>query len=228
MSPDKKLKLITWDTQTGLEKCPVASTTTLNTDITIVPISEAACSDLIAEQASYDRGSNFETTGTEAEEGEVVGGADADAEIDDYLSHFSNIIHHYVIKNDKIQEFNYPINILNIETIEKILMDVFNQLPKQKMAVIALEVGYVLRHSVTEELRYFFGSWNTTLGGTRVTLNSSNLESLKKAVEYYGSLDLNSYLNNNGLPSPWQLQRVVNIRCIVQFFRPEAKKKQIS
>ncbi len=221
MSPNKKLKMITRDTQTGLEKRPVAMTTNPRAEV-----AEAACSDSLADQATLDRESSFETEGTE--EGEVVGGANADAEIDDYLSRFSNIIHHYVIKRDKIQEFNYPINILNIETIQKILMDVFNQLPKQKMAVIALEVGYVLRHSVTEELRYFFGSWNTTLGGTRVTLNSSNFESLKKAVEYYGSLDLNSYLNNNRVPSPWQLQRVVNIRCIVQFFRPEANTKQIS
>ncbi len=209
MSPNKKLKMITRDTQTGLKKRPVETTNPR------AEVAEAACSDFFAEQATtMNRESSFESTGTE-----VVGGAVAAAEIDEYLSRFSDLINHYVIKGDKIHEFNYPIDVLNIDIIQKILEDVFTQLPKRKMVVIALEVGYVLRHSVTEELRYFFGAWNTALGGYRVTLNSSNPGTLKKAVEYYGSLDLNSYLNNNRVSSPWQLERVVNIRCIVQFFQ---------
>ncbi len=218
-SPDKKIQLITRDTQTGLRNRPGATMTLANAE-------GAASSNFLKEQGRLNRASPIENEGTE-EEG-VVRGAGAADEIEDYLTGFSDVIHHYVKKGDRMQEFNYPINILNIETIEKILVDVYNQLPRNKETVIALEVGYVLRHSVTEELRYFFGSWNTALGGARVTLNPANSESLKKAVEYYSSLDLNSYLNNNGIDSPWQLVRPVNIRCIIQFFRPEAKKKQIS
>ncbi len=185
----------------------------------------AASSNFLKEQGRLNRASPVENEGTE--EG-VVGGAGATDEIEDYLTGFSDVTHHYIKKSDRMQEFNYPINVLNNETVKKILVDVFDQLPKNKVTVIALEVGYVLRHSVTEELRYFFGSWNTALGNTKVTLNPANSESLKKAVEYYSSLDLNSYLNNNGINSPWQLVRPVNVRCIIQFFRPEARKKQIN
>ncbi len=104
----------------------------------------------------------------------------------------------------------------------------FYQLPAKNECVISLEVGYLLRHSVTGELRYFFGSWNTALGDARVMLNRTNSESLKKAVEYYSSLNLNSYLNNNRVPSLWQLVHAVNVHCMVYFFRSEAKKRQIS
>ncbi len=133
----------------------------------------------ITEQERLSRASPIENEGTEeAEEEGVVGGAAN--EIEDYLSPFADVIEHYIIKRDRIQEFNYPINILNIETIEKVLRDVFAQLPGKKEVLISLEVGYLLWHSVTEELRYFFGSWNTALGGAKVTLNSSNSESVKK------------------------------------------------
>ncbi len=210
--------MVTREMQTGLRNRPVATITHVNAEGT-------ASSNFVEEQERLSQASPIENEGTE--EG-VVGGAGAADEIEDYLSRFSDVVHHYVIKRDRIHEFNYPIDVLNTETVEKILLDVYNQLPRNKVALIALEVGYMLRHSVTEQLRYFFGSWNTALGDARVSLNSSNLESLEKAVEYYSSLDLNSYLNNNGIDNPWQLVRPVNIRCIIQFYRLEAKKKQIS
>ncbi len=215
--------MVTRDMQTGLRNRPVPTmTTTANAEA-------ASSSNFLEEQCRLSGASPVENEGT-VEEG-VVGGATAvndDDEIEDYLSRFSDVVHHYVIKRDKIQEFNYPIDVLNIETIQKILEDVFDQLPVKNECVISLEVGYLLRHSVTRELRYFFGSWNTALGDARVTLNSSNSESVKKAVEYYSSLDLNSYLNNNRVPSLWQLVHAVNVRCMANLFRPESKRKRIS
>ncbi|MCP4652200.1 MAG: hypothetical protein GY858_02295 [Candidatus Omnitrophica bacterium] len=182
----------------------------------------AASSSFFEEQQRFRLASPIENEGIGN-----VGGA-ANDEIEDYLSQFSDVVHHYIIKRDKIYEFNYPIDVLNIKNIKKILADIFEQLPQKKQAVISLEVGYILSHSVTGELRYFFGSWNTTLGDVRVMLNPSDTESLKKAIEYYSSLDLNLYLNNNHIPSLWQLERVVNLHCIVQFFRPEVTQNQIS
>ncbi len=189
---------------------------------------DAASSNFLEEQERLSRASPIKNEGIEGEaEAEAVMGGAAD-EIEDYLSKFSDVIQHYVIKSDKIQEFNYPIFHLNIETIQKILNDVIEQLPPKKEVLISLEAGYLLHHSVTGELRYFFGSWNTILGGAKVTLNSSYMETVKKAVKYYSSLDLKSYLNNNWVPSPWQFVHAVNAHCIIQFFRPETKKKQIS
>ncbi len=115
----------------------------------------------------------------------------------------------------RIADYNFPINRLNFIVVKNLLDKVFRKIEGRRV-VVSLEVGYLLRHSFTDELRYFFASWNTLLGNRKFVLSASS-ESLDAVIAAFRNFDFQGYLLNNRMSSPWHLVRPTNLRCIVQF-----------
>ncbi len=150
---------------------------------------------------------------------EREGEARDSAEIENYLNNFKDIVGEYSQELTQIADFNFPINKLDFDVVKNVLEKVFAKI-RARRVVISLEVGYLLRHSFTGELRYFFASWNTLLGKRKFTLTASR-ESLNKVLIAFRNLDFQSYLLTNRMSSPWLLMRATNLRCIVQFLDVE-------
>ncbi|MCP4597142.1 hypothetical protein [Neptuniibacter sp.] len=150
-----------------------------------------------------------------------------DSEITGYLNSLNDVIGEYYFETARIADFNFPIAELDLETLETVLRQVFSKLQGRQI-VLSLEVGYLLKHSLTNELRYFFASWNTILGNRKFAITVNN-DSLNQLLAFFRNVDLQNYLTKHRMSSPWVLVRPTNLRCIAQFpFRsdPSAKERK--
>ncbi len=137
------------------------------------------------------------------------------AEIKNYLRNFEDVLGEYLQELPHIADYNFPIHRLDFEVVKNVLEKVFREI-QGKRVIVLLEVGYLLKHSFTGELRYFFASWNTLLGKRKFTLSASP-KSLDAVIAAFRNFDFQGYLLNNRMSSPWLLVHPTNLHCIVQF-----------
>ncbi len=136
----------------------------------------------------------------------------------DYLSGFHDLIKDsYKQTSGRTIEFNYEtLGQLDYAELKRILTDVFTRI-QGKRALLSIEVSYLLRHSFTHALRWFYGSNNTVVSNQRLSL-TANLGSLHRILKLFEGLDFRDILNVE--ETVWQLDRVTNVTVKALFFRP--------
>ncbi len=138
-------------------------------------------------------------------------------EMHEYMSGFYDLIKDsYKQTSDRTVEFNYEtLGQLDYAELKRILTDVFTRI-QGKRALLSIEVSYLLRHSFTHALRWFYGSNNTVLTNQRLSL-TANLGSLHRILKLFEGLNFRDMLNME--ETVWQLDRVTNVTVKALFFR---------
>ncbi len=147
--------------------------------------------------------------------------AEQSEEMHNYLSGFHDLIKDsYKQTSNRTVEFNYEtLGQFDYAELKRILTDVFNRI-HGKRALLSIEVSYLLRHSFTHALRFFYGSNNTILTNQRLSL-TANLGSLQRILKLFEGLDFRDMLNVE--ETVWQLHHVTNVTVKALFFRPYSR-----
>lgn len=104
---------------------------------------------------------------------------------------------------------NYPMNNLSTHSLSHVLHDISKYIPFSLVA----ELGFVLRHKITNDLRFFYPGIQTLIFNGPVKINSMNC--IKKLLNRHNENQIYENLINSFSDSLWVLVRVANMRCFI-------------